>query len=138
MISQTTDIKRIILVRIDPEEDILLAIRKAVEQNNIRNGAIIEGLGSARSIHYHVVASNELPPEEKFPKDVGPYDICTVTGLIIDGRVHAHITFSDDEKMQGGHMEEGCLALTFCIVMLADTPDANYAGWDQIDGPYAP
>ena len=137
MITQTTDIKRIVLARINPGEDILLSIRQAVEENGIRNGMIIGGLGSARSIHYHVVASNDLPPEEIFPKDDGPYDICTMTGLVIDGRVHAHITFSDDNKVQGGHMEEGCRALTFSVVMLADTPDANYEGWDKIEGPQA-
>jgi predicted DNA-binding protein with PD1-like motif len=57
-----------------------------------------------------------------------------MTGLVIDGRVHAHITFSDIEKVQGGHLEEGCRALTFSVVVLAETPDAKLTGWDKIGG----
>ena len=132
MITQSTEIKRMVLVRINPGEDILISIRQAVEDNDIKTGLVIGGLGSAQSFHYHVVTSCELPPTEGFPKAEGPYDICTMTGLIIDGRVHVHITFSDTDKVQGGHLEEGCRALTFCIVMLAETPDASLTDWDRI------
>ncbi len=132
LITQSTEIKRIVLVRLNPGEDILLSIRKAVEENDIQTGLIIGGLGSSQSFHYHVVTSCDLPPLEEYPKEDGPYDICSMTGLIINGRVHTHITFSDTEKVQGGHMEEGCLALTFSVVMLAETPDAQLTDWDKI------
>ena len=132
MITQSTEIKRVVLVRINPGEDILISIRQAVAENDIKTALIIGGLGSSQSFHYHVVSSCDLPPKEEYPKEEGPYDICTMTGLVIDGRVHAHITFSDAEKVQGGHMEEGCRALTFSVVMLAETPDAKLADWDKI------
>jgi predicted DNA-binding protein with PD1-like motif len=134
MITQSTEIKRLVLVRINPGEDILISMRKAVDENDIKTALIIGGLGSLQSFHYHVVTSCDLPPEEGYPKEEGPYDICTMTGLVIDGRVHAHITFSDIEKVQGGHLEEGCRALTFSVVVLAETPDAKLTGWDKIGG----
>ena len=132
MITQSTEIKRVVLVRINPGEDILVSIRKAVEENNIKSALVIGGLGSSQSFHYHVVASCDPQPKEEFPKGEGPYDICTMTGLIIDGRVHVHITFSDAEKVQGGHLEEGCRVLTFNVVMLAETPDATLTDWDKV------
>jgi len=51
---------------------------------------------------------------------------------VLDGRVHAHLTFSNAERALGGHLEEGCTVLTFAVVVLADTPDANLAGWDAV------
>ena len=132
MITQSTEIKRIVLVRINPGEDILVSIRKAVDENDIKSALVIGGLGSSQSFHYHVVTSSDLPPENGFLKEEGPFDICTMTGLVIDGRVHAHITFSDTEKVQGGHLEEGCRALTFSVVMLAETPDAKLTDWDKV------
>ena len=41
-----------------------------------------------------------------------------VNGYVIDGRVHAHITFSDDEKALGGHLEPGTKVFTFAIITL--------------------
>lgn len=129
----STDIKRVVLVRLNPGDDILLSLREAVKQEGIRNGVILNGLGSVSSYHYHVVASTELPPKELFPKaDDAPRDIVSYSGMVMDGRVHAHITLSDDQKAEGGHLEEGTRALTFTVIAIADIGDTEVAGWDAI------
>jgi predicted DNA-binding protein with PD1-like motif len=74
--------------------------------------------------------SNDLPPAESYPKSVQPLDVVAIGGFIIDGRVHAHIDFSDERNGFGGHLEEGCLALTFIVVALADLGDVNVSNWD--------
>lgn len=133
MVIQDANVERIVLVRMNPGDDILLSIRKAVEQSSIKTGLILNGLGSARSYHYHVVADNNLPPKEAYPKGEAPLDIVSITGLIIDGRVHAHITFSDDSKALGGHLEEGCRALTFSVVAIADLSSSKpVTDWDKV------
>jgi len=43
---------------------------------------------------------------------------------------HAHIDFSDERNGFGGHLEEGCLALTFTIVALADLGEVKLSHWD--------
>jgi predicted DNA-binding protein with PD1-like motif len=50
----------------------------------------------------------------KNPTD--PADITSVNGYIIDGRVHAHITFADPDKAFGGHLEPGTSVFTFAVV----------------------
>ena len=132
MITQSTDIKRIVMVRINPGEDILEALNAAVTKESIHNGIILNGLGSSRAHHYHVVSSNDLPPEELYPKDEAPRDIVCFSGLIVEGRIHAHITFSDDKKAEGGHLEPGTRALTFAIVSIAEVEDVDFDGWDTI------
>lgn len=135
MTIHSVDVKRMVMIRIDAGDDILDALKQAVEREKIRNGMIVNGLGSSQSHHYHVVASNELPPEERFPKAEAPRDIVSFSGLIIDGRVHAHICFTDDTKAEGGHLEPGTRALTFAIIAIADFGEGDFSfdGWDSIN-----
>ena len=130
MLSRVTNITRIVMVRINPGDDILLGLREAVKQHAIRNAVILTGFGSVRHSHFHVVMSNELPPAESYPKSIQPLDIVAIGGMIIDGRVHAHIDFSDERNGFGGHLEEGCLALTFTVVALADLGEVTLSSWD--------
>lgn len=130
MLSRVTNVTRIVMVRINPGDDILLGLRQAVKEHGIRNAIILTGFGSVRHSHFHVVMSNDLPPAESYPKSTQPLDIVVMGGMIIDGRVHAHIDFSDERNGFGGHLEEGCLALTFTVVALADLGDVALSNWD--------
>jgi len=130
MLSRVTDIKRIIMVRINPGDDILLGLRQAVKEHGVKNAIVMTGFGSVRHSHFHVVMSNDLPPAESYPKSAQPLDIVAVGGMIIDSRVHAHIDFSDERNGFGGHLEEGCLALTFTVVALADLGEVKLSNWD--------
>lgn len=130
MLSRVTEIRRVIMVRINPGDDILLGLRQAVKDHGIRNAVVLTGFGSVRRSHFHVVMSNALPPAESYPKSEQPLDIVVVGGMIIDGRVHAHIDFSDERNGFGGHLEEGCLALTFTVIALGELGDVTLSSWD--------
>jgi predicted DNA-binding protein with PD1-like motif len=132
MLALSTDIRRLVLVRLNPGDDILLSLRKAVADNNIQSGAVVSGVGSLSSYHVHVVKTTNMPPGDEFFGEDGPFDILTVTGLIIAGRVHAHITFANTKSAMGGHLEEGCQVLTFSVIVIAETPDADYSEWDRV------
>jgi len=129
-----TELKRVVLVRLNSGDDILLSIRQAVEKHGIESGVILTGVGSVSRYHVHVVETTRLPPGDVFVEWEGPYDVLSVTGLIIDGRVHAHITLSDTDKAVGGHLEEGCRVLTFAAVVIGETPNTALTDWDQIGG----
>ena len=127
---------RFVAVRLDPGEDVLLSLRAAVEEQGIRNAAILSGVGSLDRYHFHVVKTTNMPPGNTFVEGEGPFDILTVTGLVVDSKVHAHITFSNTELAMGGHLEEGCRVLTFAVVVMAEALDVELAGWDR-SGPLA-
>jgi uncharacterized protein len=131
MVSSEAAIRRVIMVRIGPGEDILAGLRNAVTRHGIANGAILGGLGSVRQSHFHVVMSGELPPAESDPRSAQPLDVCSLTGVVIGGRVHAHIVFSDERNAFGGHLEEGCIALTFALVFVGDLGDVSLSDWDS-------
>jgi predicted DNA-binding protein with PD1-like motif len=132
MQSHEASIGRIILIRVDPREDLLGALERAVAEQGVRNGTFISAAGSLSRYHFHVVSSTALPPENAFIKGEGPYDILTITGFVLDGRVHAHISFSDDKIAMGGHLEPGCEVLTFAMVALAETAGVDMADWDRV------
>ena len=133
MISRETTMKRVVLVRIAPGEDILLGLRQAVVDHSISNGLFLTGIGSASQSHFHVVMSNELPPKESCPKSIQPLDISSFNGYVLDGKVHCHIDFSDERNGFGGHLEEGTLALTFANIAIGEIEDSvRIAGWDTI------
>ena len=119
-------------LRLDPGEDLLEGLRQAVAALGITDGVFLSGIGSLTSYHVHVVSSVDLPPENAFMRGEGPFDILAITGQVMGGRVHAHLTFSDEEKAMGGHLEPGCHVLTFAIVTLAELLDTDLSRWDRV------
>lgn len=109
---------RIAIVRLKNGADILEGLKKAIGQEKIKNAVILTGVGSLTCYHIHVVDSTTLPAKQVYPKADVPQDIVNVNGYVIDGRIHAHITFSDEEKALGGHLEPGTKVLTFAIITL--------------------
>jgi predicted DNA-binding protein with PD1-like motif len=130
MRTQSFEASRFVALRLDPGEDVLLSLRAAVEEQGIWDAAILSGVGSLDRYHFHVVRTTNMPPGNTFVQGEGPFDILTVTGLVVDGKVHAHITFSNTELAMGGHLEEGCRVLTFAVVVMAEALDVDLTGWD--------
>ena len=95
-------LKNLILIRLNPRDDLLLGLREAVAKNGIRNAVILSGVGSVVSHHYHVVASSINPPLQSFIAGEAPADIVNINGYVINGRIHAHIVYSDKNIAYGG------------------------------------
>jgi predicted DNA-binding protein with PD1-like motif len=117
-LSFTSKFDRIVIVRMTYGTDMLEGLKQAVGQEKINNAVILSGIGSLVSYHVHVVSNTTFPSENAFIKAEGPYDLTAVNGYVMGGRVHAHITFSDDQKAMAGHLEPGTRAFTFIIVTL--------------------
>ena len=124
--------ERIVVVRLKRGTDLLDGLRKAVAREKIRNAAILSGVGSLTSYHVHAVSNTTLPARNIFYKGEGPQDLLNVNGYVMDGRIHAHIAFSDDQKGLGGHLEPGTTVFTFAIITLGVLQDsANLARFDD-------
>ena len=104
MRTQSFGASRFVALRLDPREDVLLSLRAVVAEQGIRNAAILSGVGSLDRYHFHVVKTTNMPPGNTFVRGEGPVDILSVAGLVVNGEVHAHITFSTTELAMGGHL----------------------------------
>lgn len=117
-------LERVLVARLKYQADLLEGLQQIVTRENVRNGVILAGTGSVRGYHYHVVSNRTFPTQNTFVKNpIGPADIISMNGYIIDGRVHAHITFSNAEKAFGGHLEPGTTVFTFAIVTIGVLKD---------------
>ena len=130
----STDFERIEIIRMGTGTDMLEGLDFALKEKKIVNGVILSGIGSVTDYHYHVVSDKNLPPAEEDPKASVPMDLTSVQGYILNGRVHAHITLSDENSMVGGHLEPGTKALTFFVITIGVLPDTmDIAKLDQIN-----
>jgi predicted DNA-binding protein with PD1-like motif len=132
MLSIEAAISQVHLVRLNPGDDIWEMLTQFVRDNGIRDGVILGGIGSLSKYGVHVVKTTNLPPGDVNFAGEGPFDILSITGLILEGRVHAHICFSDTQKAMGGHLELGCRVLTFCVITIGATRGADFTGWDKV------
>lgn len=115
---------RIEIIQMKPGTDMLEGLNTVIEEKKIKNAVILAGIGSVTDYHYHVVSDRNLPPAQEFPKASVAMDLVSVQGYILNGRIHAHISLSDENSMVGGHLEKGTKALTFFIITIGILPDS--------------
>jgi predicted DNA-binding protein with PD1-like motif len=109
---------RVVIVRLKPGTDILEGLNEAIQKEKIKNAVILTGVGSLTRYHFHVVSNSSFPTTQTFVKKDTPVDLLNVNGYVIDGRVHAHITVSNDKEAIGGHLEDDTRVFTFAIITL--------------------
>lgn len=109
--------QRILVLRFKYQADLLAGLERMVKEHKIRNAVILAGAGSLRGYHCHSVSNRTFPSKNLYIKDpTKAADIASMNGYIIDGRIHAHLTMTDEEKAFGGHLEAGTTVFTFAVV----------------------
>ena len=117
-------LQRIVVLRFKHNTDLLAGLKKMVAQEKIRNAVILSAFGSVRNFQVHQVGNRDLPPKDVLVKDpTAPADILGMSGFVIDGRVHPHITLSNPDKAFGGHLEPDTTVFTFAVVTLGVLDD---------------
>ena len=127
-------LERIVVLRFKYDTDLLAGLQKMIKQEKIRNAVILSGFGSVRNYQVHQVGNREFPPKDVFTKNpTAPADITGMSGLVMDGRVHPHITLANADKAFGGHLEPDTRVFTFAVVILGVLDDglklAKFDDW---------
>ena len=118
-------LKRVVVMRFKYQADLLAGMEKMVKEQKIKNAVFLSGIGSLRNYHIHSVSNREFPSKNVFVKDpTAPADIVSINGYVIDGRIHAHMTLTNEEQAFGGHIEPKNNVFTFAIVTLGVFDDA--------------
>ena len=123
VVTVSTEVKRVVLIRFKYNTDLLEGLRQAVKNEKIKNAVILSGVGSVTSYHVHAVSNTTLPATLAYSEHAGPMDLIAVNGYVLGGRIHAHITMTDDKKAFGGHLHEGTKVFTFAIITLGTLED---------------
>ncbi len=118
------NLKRVVVLRFKYGTDLLAGLQQMVRQEKIRNAVILSAVGSVRNFQVHQVGNGDLPPKDVFVKNpAAPADIISMSGVVINGRVHPHITLANPDKAFGGHLEADTTVFTFAIVTLGVLDD---------------
>ena len=115
---------RVVILRFKYQSDLLAGMEKMVAEQKIRNAVILAGAGSLTGYHYHLVSNRTFPSKNILVKNpTAPADLVSMNGYVLDGRIHAHMTLTDQEKAFGGHLEPGTTVFTFAIVTIGVLKD---------------
>jgi predicted DNA-binding protein with PD1-like motif len=121
--------ERVVILRFKYQADLLAGLERMVAEQKIRNAVILTAVGSVRSYHYHMVSNRTFPSHDLYVQNPeGFADIIGMSGYVINGRLHPHITFADAQHAFGGHLEPGTTVFTFAVVtlgVLADGADLS-------------
>ena len=98
---------RFIFMHLGKGDLILESIQQEIKRLGIKNGIVTSGIGSARKIIYHRIATVEDDPKNEFITITNPTEILALQGIIVDGEPHLHITCCDTKEAFGGHLEPG-------------------------------
>jgi predicted DNA-binding protein with PD1-like motif len=121
--------ERVVIVRLKYQADLLAGLESVVKKEKIRNGVILSAVGSVRGYQYHTVNNRTFPSKDVFVKNpTAPADIVSMSGYVIDGRLHPHVMFANPDRAFGGHLEPGTEVFTFAAVtigVLSDKTDLS-------------
>lgn len=110
--------ERVVVMRMKYGTDLLADIEKGVAAEHIQNGVILAGIGSVRGFKVHQMANRDLPTRNIYttePTTQG--DLDSVSGYVIDGKVHAHVVLGlTPDKSIAGHLEPGTEVFTYAVV----------------------
>lgn len=118
-------LQRIVILRFKYGTNLLAGLQKMIKQKKIRNAIILSGFGSVRNYEVHQVGNRDLPPKDVFVKNpTAPADIISMSGAVMNGRVHPHITLANADHAFGGHLEADTTVFTFAVVTLGVLDDS--------------
>jgi uncharacterized protein len=119
----STQFERVVVLRFKYDTELLSALEKAIAAEKIQNAVFLSGFGSVRNYHIHQVSNRTLPSKNVFVKDpTMPADITGFSGMVLNGRLHPHITLASPEKAFAGHLEPGTNVFTFAVITLGVLP----------------
>ena len=120
----SSHVQRFVVFRFKYDVDLLAGLQKMVAQEHIKNAVILSAFGSVRGYQVHQVDTRDMPVKDIYVKNpTEPADILGMSGMVMGGRVHPHITLAVPGKSFGGHLEPETRVFTFAVVTLGVLDD---------------
>lgn len=92
-------------------DKVLEGVEAQLKEMGIKDAIITSGIGSLQRLKIHLPSSLAEVTEDVYKEYEGPLEVCSLTGTVINGKCHVHISVMNGDKVVGGHMEYGCEVL---------------------------
>ena len=115
-------LKKIHRLGLGPGEPLLESVRNFIRDHNIKDGAVLTGIGSLSECRLHWPKEPVYPPENVFQTFKGSLEIASLQGIIADGEPHLHLILAEkgDVRAIGGHLEDGSKVLYLAELTIAE------------------
>jgi len=121
-------VEEVFCVYMERGDDFHECIEAAARQKGVQSGAILSGIGTFDVARIHHIVHTGFPSDDKFVTIEGPVELCSVDGIIAEGKPHMHCTMAlRGEELFAGHLEPGCR-----VLYLAEAVIAKFAGRELI------
>ena len=118
-------LQRIVVLRFKFGTDLLGGLQKMIDEQKIHNAVILSAFGSVRGYQVHQVSNRDMPSKDLYVKNpTAPADIIGMSGMVMNGRIHPHITLANADKSFGGHLEPDTTVFTFAVITLGVLDDS--------------
>jgi predicted DNA-binding protein with PD1-like motif len=113
--------RRIVVMRLDPGEDFLNALRAGLAHYDVRDGVVLSCVATWAPCRLHQVQDTGYPAKERILELPGPVEVMNVSGAVAGGEPHLHATVADREgRAYGGHVEPGTAVLYLAEVVVGE------------------
>lgn len=124
---------KVLVIRLKTGSDLLLSLKKIVEENGIGAGVIVSGVGLLEKacIRNVKILPKKFPISDEHRAIVsfsGPLEILSLSGNIslVENKpslhLHATLSYYNGKTIQvvGGHVIEGCIVFSFAEVIIIE------------------
>lgn len=119
--SSTSDI-RVHVLRLNPHDDLRVALEDYTRTHHLRAGFIMTAVGSLES------AQLRLADQKESTTFAGKFEIVSLVGTLSPNGPHLHISLSDEKgKTIGGHLVEGCKIYTTAEIVIGEAVDLQFS-----------
>jgi predicted DNA-binding protein with PD1-like motif len=122
---QSKENKNIVFIRLFPNEDVNIELKKACKKHNVKTAVVLSGIGQLKEteIGYFKTRENYLPEKISIS-----HEILSLTGNICKNKgkyvLHLHTVLGDENKKAlGGHFINGQVSVTAEVVLLKTNID---------------
>lgn len=118
-------------IRLHRGDDLLLSIRKIVEEKQIGAGVILSAVGCISKGRVRDASGVTI-------RDIEEHcEILSLDGTVSAKRCHLHIGLSkEDLSAIGGHLCVGCIINTTCELIIAELPGIHYDVEEDLETGY--
>jgi predicted DNA-binding protein with PD1-like motif len=113
---------RIFALRIKPNQDLKVELKKFTVENDLRAGFILTTVGSLKKAELRLANQKE---SKSFNEN---FEIISLVGTLCRDGLHLHIGLANAKgQVIGGHVEEGCIVYTTAEIVLGESTNHTFS-----------
>ncbi len=116
---------RTIILNLERGEYLKESIMEALEKEGIKNAIVLSGIGSLDRAIFNRVDGYDEKLHVDYVTVEAPMELCSMQGVVVDGKPHFHIVISDLEQTYTGHLENETRILYLAEITLCELLDVN-------------